>query len=138
MIIDALKGAFGLAKKAVKVIVKEKTQQTMVELELAKLENTMMQELHKTIQAEIQSGDPYVRRWRPRLGNFFTYTITFSTVANLVMQWVVWVISWVRHGYDASLVGAMPAFDVMALGLMLSALGINIGARSVDKYLGRP
>ncbi|MGF1764913.1 3TM-type holin [Aliivibrio kagoshimensis] len=100
-------------------------------LEHAKLESEerklALTQQHATMQAELASNDPYVRRWRPTWG--------YSMCAAWVMLFLGVAFVMVFHPKEAanvmnSVVAMTPLF-----GIGLAVLGINIHKRSQDKQV---
>jgi hypothetical protein len=82
---------------------------------------------HATMQAELASNDPWVRRWRPTFGYAvcLAWCLLFFGLAYAM----------VFHPKDAAdLVSAVVALTPL-FGIALSILGISIHKRSVDKQV---
>lgn len=95
-------------------------KQMVLEAETARLA-----EINKTMRAEANAQDGYVRRWRPTFGYMVAITWLVQSVA----------IAWAMVGAPenaADLINAVTALTPM-WGIALSILGINITARSRDK-----
>lgn len=100
-------------------------------LEHAKIESEEIKlaltQQHATMQAELASNDPYVRRWRPTWG--------YSMCAAWVLLFFGVAFVMVFHPQEAanvmnSVVAMTPLF-----GIGLAVLGINIHKRSQDKQV---
>ena len=113
------------------------------ELSMMKLENEKLQtqETNKTARAEINSDDPYVRRWRPAFG-YAVRTCFFIQVGGSSLIVLLAIIAEAMNGLKpgstvliiqaiASMIGA----TVVIWGFALSILGINIHSRSQDKAI---
>ena len=82
---------------------------------------------HATMQAELASNDPWVRRWRPTFGYAvcLAWCLLFFGLAYAM----------VMHPKSAAdLVGAVVALTPL-FGIALSILGVSIHKRSVDKQV---
>ncbi|KFI13317.1 hypothetical protein IX95_05050 [Vibrio sp. B183] len=99
--------------------------------EHAKLESEerklAMTQQHATMQAELASNDPYVRRWRPTWG----YSMCAAWVL-LFLSLAVVMMFYPEHAANVvnSVVAMTPLF-----GIGLTVLGINIHKRSQDKQV---
>lgn len=103
-------------------------------------ENTKrLESINETMQAESQSDDKYVSRWRPTIG----YVVAFQLAMLGIAVFAV-VIGGVYAAFDgkpdvvkvlfeglATLMAAMTAI----LGIELTILGVNITQRSKDKQV---
>jgi len=84
-------------------------------------------QLHSTMQKELASNDPYVRRWRPTFG----YAVCLAWC--LVFFGLAYAM--VFHPTDAAeLVNSVVALTPL-FGFALSILGISIHKRSLDKQV---
>ena len=99
--------------------------------EHAKLESEERQlaitQQHATMQAELASNDPYVRRWRPTWG----YSMCAAWVL-LFLSLAVVMMFYPEHA--ASVVNSVVAMTPL-FGIGLTVLGINIHKRSQDKQV---
>ena len=82
---------------------------------------------HATMQAELASNDPWVRRWRPTFGYAVcaAWCLLFFGLAYAMV---------VHPTVAAELVGSVVALTPL-FGIALSVLGISIHKRSVDKQV---
>ena len=99
--------------------------------EHAKLESEerklAMTQQHATMQAEIASNDPYVRRWRPTWG--------YSMCAAWVLLFLSLAVVMMFHPeHAAKVVNSVVAMTPL-FGIGLTVLGINIHKRSQDKQV---
>lgn len=82
---------------------------------------------HTTMQAEIASNDPWVRRWRPTFG--YSVCLAWSLLFfGLAFAMVV-------HPEQASSLVTSAVALTPLFGIALSVLGISIHKRSVDKQV---
>ncbi len=82
---------------------------------------------HATMQAEIASHDPYVRRWRPTWG----YTLCVSWIMTFLGIFIVMLVEPSEAArVIAAVVELMPLFSIA-----LVVLGVNIHKRSQDKQV---
>lgn len=139
---DAIQAAFDvMGPEAATTALQQVEKDNGPELAMMKLENEKLQtkETNETARAEINSDDPYVRRWRPAFGYavricFFiqvggsSLIVLFAIIAEalngLATGSTVLIIQAI-----ASMIGA----TVVIWGFALSILGINIHSRSQDK-----
>lgn len=98
-------------------------------------ETTRLVEVNRTMQAEAQSCDPYVRRWRPTFGYAVAGTWILQTVAFVA---VTVYAPFANPETGAALVNAVG--DALAgLGtqwaVALAVLGVNVASRTKDKMV---
>jgi hypothetical protein len=88
-------------------------------------ETKRLETVNKTIQAEVNSNDAYVRRWRPTFGYAvaFTWTVQMTAVsASIVMV-----------PKDApAIITALVSLSAI-WGIALAVLGVSVHKRSQDK-----
>ena len=109
-------------------------QQTMAgqALALYESETERLREVNKTMQAELCSGDAYVRRWRPTFG----YIVGISWLGLMgAMAAAILVTPADAPGIIASAASLAPHW-----GIALAVLGVAVHERSKDKEVaaGRP
>lgn len=88
-------------------------------------ETNRLESINKTMRAEAQASDGYVRRWRPTFGYLCALAWAAQSGA------VAWIIV-SSPSEAATAVEAVSALTPM-WGIALSILGINVSARSRDK-----
>lgn len=100
------------------------------------VELKMLQTVNDTMQAEINSGDPFVRRWRP----FYGYCIAVSWLIQMVGFTFVFGYTAIVNPDKLMLViqqFAVLSGSLMALwGIALAVLGVSVHKRSLDKQTG--
>lgn len=119
-------------------ILKLKQLEALHEVELkhlafehAKLESEerklVLTQQHATMQAELASNDPYVRRWRPTWGYSMcaAWVLLFLSLAVVMMF---------NPEQAATVVNSVVAMTPL-FGIGLTVLGINIHKRSQDKQV---
>ncbi|MFS1463860.1 3TM-type holin [Vibrio lentus] len=82
---------------------------------------------HVTMQAELASNDPYVRRWRPTWG--------YSMCAAWVLLFLSLAVVMMFHPEQAATVVNSVVAMTPLFGIGLTVLGINIHKRSQDKQV---
>jgi len=102
-------------------------------VELQDIELKRLEAVNKTMQVEAQSGDPFVRRWRP----FYGYCVAVSWVIQMIGFTFVFGYTAIRNPDSLTLViqqFAVLSGSLMALwGLALAVLGVSVHKRSQDK-----
>lgn len=88
-------------------------------------ETNRLESINKTMRAEAQANDAYVRRWRPTFG--YLCALTWAAQAGAV-AWVI--VS--SPAEAATTIESISSLTPM-WGIALSILGINVSARSRDK-----
>lgn len=99
-------------------------------------ETQRLQAVNATMQAEIQSGDPYVRRWRPTLGYIVAISFGIQMLGFLVLNGVVLVT--VDAADQADVLAALAdtfGSTVMIWNVALAVLGVGVWKRSDDKRI---
>ena len=98
--------------------------EAMAELE-AEADRTWLEQVNKTIRAEVASDDPYVRRMRPTFG--YVLALTWAGQMGAVAY-----VAAVRPGEAGAVVGALAELGtIWSVGL--SVLGIYVYKRSQEK-----
>lgn len=89
--------------------------------------------VNQTMQAETNSFDAFVRRWRP----FYGYCVAFSWALQMIGFTFVFV--WVAIDKPAELANIVAQFALLSgslvtlWGIALAVLGVSVRARSKDK-----
>ena len=102
-------------------------------IEAQKVEVKKLQIVNDTYRVEINSGDPFVRRWRP----FYGYCVAVSWL--IQMLGFTFVFGFVAITDPGNLAAVIQQFAVlsgslMALwGIALTVLGVSVHQRSKDK-----
>tara|TARA_R110002072_G_scaffold302699_1_gene487430 strand:+ start:13329 stop:13931 length:603 start_codon:yes stop_codon:yes gene_type:complete len=89
--------------------------------------------VNKTMQTEIASHDPYVRRWRPTFGYCVSIAWIFQIVGSIACLVYGVIFEPERAVQIISVVAQFNAASVSLWAIALSVLGINITKRSQDK-----
>lgn len=109
-----------------------KEQLTRMTLEA---ETARLGEINKTMRAETDSNDAYVRRWRPTYG-YFTAAAWFVQMTGITV--ILGLVAYRDPGELATVVGALGTVLTALMGLWgiaLAVLGVNISKRSQDKQV---
>lgn len=122
---DVMAAIAGNAENALKLKKLEQEHKT----ELIKLtisaDTKKLEEVNKTIRAEYEQEDKYVKRWRPTFG----YAVCFTWV----VTWLAIVFVVLFEPVTAPLVINALAATTTMWGVALSILGVNVWKRSQDK-----
>lgn len=97
-------------------------------------ETARLQAVNDTMQAEIHSGDPYVRRWRPTLGYIVAISFGIQMTGFLILTGIVLVT--VDAGDQADVLAGLAdtlGATVMIWNVALAVLGVGVWKRSDDK-----
>ncbi|WP_339860348.1 3TM-type holin [Thalassospira alkalitolerans] len=99
----------------------------MAELELTR-DAKVLATVNRTIRAEVQSEDAFVRRWRPSFGYAvaLTWIMTMGSIAAAIILTPLQA-----PAIIAALVNTSPIW-----GIALGVLGVSVVKRSADKKLG--
>ncbi len=114
------------AIKLRKIELDNKTELQQIELDKLKVVN-------ETMQAELQSGDPFVRRWRP----FYGYCVAISWLVQ--MLGFTFVFGYTAINSPDKLMIVIQQFAVLSgslialWGIALAVLGVSVHQRSKDK-----
>ena len=97
------------------------------------VELKMLQTVNNTMQVEINSGDPFVRRWRP----FYGYCVAISWLIQMLGFSFVFGYTAIKNPEKLMLViqqFAVLSGSLIALwGIALTVLGVSVHKRSKDK-----
>lgn len=106
-----------------------KLQTEMNKVFVAELEadTKQLEAINETMRAEINSDDPYVRRWRPTMG----YTVCATWFVQMAALSIVIV---AKPTAAPAIISAMAGLSAM-WGVALSILGISVVKRSQDKQV---
>lgn len=127
-VMDAIKSDPDAALKLIQVELDNKV--ALQELELQRL-----QVVNKTMQAEIASDDPFVRRWRP----FYGYAVAISWSVQMLGFTFMFVYTALKS--PASLPTLIQQFALLSgslvtlWGIALAVLGVSVHKRSKDKEI---
>ncbi len=88
-------------------------------------EKTLVQEINRSLRAEIESDDAYVRRMRPTFG--YIMAITWGAQMLAIAYTILF-----RPEYAGELISAMASLSAI-WGIGLSVLGVYVYKRSQDK-----
>lgn len=106
-----------------------------VELALYQAESARLDIVNRSLQAEIVSGDAYVRRWRPTMGYALTFTwvVTMIGIMAAMVYAAVATPQWAGEiiGAVSTAIGAMTVMWSVALAV----LGVGVTSRSKDKRI---
>lgn len=90
-------------------------------------ETSRLAEINKTMRAETQADDGYVRRWRPTFGYVASVTWALQIIG------LVWAMV-ANPDNAANIIEAVTSLTPM-WGIALAVLGINVSKRSQDKQV---
>ena len=102
-------------------------------IKMKSLESEMLGIINTTIQKEVNSGDAFVRRWRP----FFGYCVALSWIVQ--MTGITFIFCYIAIAEPTQLVGLVAQLALLAgalsalWGLALAVLGLSVHQRSKDK-----
>lgn len=92
-------------------------------------------QINKTMRAEAESEDPYVRRWRPTFGYILAASFGLLIVAVCVLLVSVPFADPKALAQAANMITALSGVLMTLFGLGLTVLGVNIDRRSKDKQV---
>ena len=102
-------------------------------VELLDIALRMLKVVNETMQVEISSGDPFVRRWRP----FYGYCVAVSWLVQMLGFTFVFGYTAIKNPDKLMLViqqFAVLSGSLIALwGIALTVLGVSVHKRSKDK-----
>ena len=87
------------------------------------------------MRQEVASDDPYVRRWRPHMGYWLTYTWVAVMVGVVAAVIYAVVAEPSRAGAIIKTIGELLGAMTVMWSVALAVLGINVSSRSRDKQV---
>ncbi|RCK39986.1 MULTISPECIES: 3TM-type holin [Thalassospira] len=109
------------------IIEANRHSERMAEIELSR-DRSVLATINRTIRAEVQSEDAFVRRWRPSFGYAvaLTWIMTMGSIAAAIILTPLQA-----PAIIAALVNTSPIW-----GIALGVLGVSVVKRSADKKIG--
>ena len=106
-----------------------------IELEAYKAETERLEIVNQTMRTEAVSSDPYVRRWRPHMGYWLTYTWVVVMVGIVAAVIYAVVAEPAAAGQIIQTIGELLGAMTVMWSVALAVLGINVSSRSRDKQV---
>lgn len=120
-------------KRKPAALAKFQADMAQVELRLFQAENERLESINKTMRAEVNSNDGYVRRWRPTFGYVMAGTWCLQILGTVAgMVWAV-VAEPLNSGMILKGIADANAATVPMWAVALSVIGVSVAKRSQDK-----